>query len=292
MKGTPDVFANSWTAPIQIKQMTGSDFVNVDQTIYLFNTGNDKDKNNYGQYITIPINSAGEGGLPSKISSMQGFYVKKANTESNASVTLNYGNHVRPSGVNTINNGPMYAPKRNDLKPQWMKLVTQGNRYGATLYLFAREDFTRGYDAGWDGENINSAGAGPLMYSPREDGTKDAVSAIPAFEGALVGFQAGEDSEYTFSFTYEGDEVWYLNDLLTHTSTLINASNTYTFLTSDNDEQRFIISATPLAKVHEGIDDAQAAAERPEKVLVNDKLYIKVQTHTYDATGKLVENNK
>jgi len=130
------------------------------------------------------------------------------------------------------------------------------------------------------------------LYTLREDGTKDAISAIPDYEGALVGFQAGEDNEYTFSFTYEGDEAWYLNDLMTQTSTRISVNNTYTFQTTDSDEQRFIISATPLAKVHEGIDDAQAAAERPEKVLVNDKLYIKVQTRTYDATGKLVENNK
>jgi len=295
LKGTADVFANSWTAPIQITQMTADDFTNVDQTIYLFNTGNDKNNagvsgTSPGQYIVIPRATAGTEGLPSKISSMQGFYVRKANTESSAYITLNYGRHVRPDGSNTISNGAMYAPKHNDLKPQWMKLVAQGSRYGTTLYLFAREDFTRGFDDGWDGENINEAGVGPLMYSPREDGTKDAVSAIPAFEGALVGFHAGEDSEYTFSFTYNGDEVWYLNDLKLGISTRIDAENTYTFLTTDNDEQRFIISATPLAKVHEGIDDAQAAAERPEKVLVKDKLYIKVQTRTYDATGKLVEN--
>ena len=186
----------------------------------------------------------------------------------------------------------MFAPKRDGLAPEWIKLVAQGSRYGSDLYIVAREDFSYGFDNGWDGENINEAGVGPLLYSPREDGTKDAVSAIPTFEGTQVGFQAGEDSEYTFSFTYHGDEVWYLNDLKLGISTRVSAENTYTFLTTDNDEQRFIISATPLAKVHEGIDDAQAAAERPEKVLVKDKLYIKVQTRTYDATGKLVENNK
>ena len=185
----------------------------------------------------------------------------------------------------------MLAPRRTQAdRPEVMKIVVQGSRYGTDLYLLAREDFSRAYDLGWDGENINGVGAGPLMYTLREDGTRDAISAIPTFEGTAVGFHAGEDNEYTFSFTYDGDDAWYLNDLLNQTSTRISASNTYTFLITDNDEQRFVISATPLAKVHEGIDDAQAAAERPEKMIVKDKLYIKVQTRTYDATGKLVEN--
>jgi hypothetical protein len=221
---------------------------------------------------------------------MQGFYVRKLNTEPTASVTLDYDKHVRPSGGSTIVNGAMYAPKRTGLAPQWMKIVAQGSRYGTNIYLFARPDFTYGFDNGWDGQNINSAGAGPLMYSPREDGTKDAISAIPEFEGAVVAFQAGEDSEYTFSFMYEGNDVWYLNDQKTNTSTRISANNTYTFLVTDNDETRFTISATPLAQIIEGTESIQDSAVSVQKQLIKDKLYIKVDTRTYDATGKLVEN--
>ena len=295
LNGTPKVFANSWTAPIQITQMEASDFTNVVATIYLFNTGNNKDKvyatgSAPGTYISIPINAAGTDGLPDKISSMQGFYVQKLGTEPSATVTLDYSKHVRPSGVNTIVNGPMYAPKRSGFEPEWMKVAVQGSRYGANIYLFAREDFSRGFDNGWDGENLNSAGAAPLLYSAREDGTKDAISAIPEFEGAVVAFQAGEDSEYTFSFKYNGDDLWYLNDLQTQTSTRISVNNTYTFRTSDNDEQRFIISATPLAKVIEGTESIQDSAVSVQKQLIKDKLYIKVHTRTYDATGKLVES--
>lgn len=290
---TPKVLANSWTAPIQIKQMTAADFSNVQQTIYLFNTGNAEagkpgtEGTEAGTYITVSINASPYTG-DSVISSMQGFYVKKLGAGASASITLNYGKHVRPSGNNAIGQGPMKAPKQDELKPQWMKIIAQGSRYASKLYLFSREDFTYGFDDGWDGENINDAGASALMYSPREDGTKDAISAIPEFEGAVVGFEAGEDSEYTFSFTYEGDEEWYLNDLHTWNSTRISAENTYTFGTTDNDDIRFVISAQPLEKMPEGIDDTNAEGARARKLLIRDKLYIILNGRIYDGTGKIV----
>jgi hypothetical protein len=291
------VFANSWTAPIQITQMEPADFVNVNPTIYLFNTGLDEDGTGGagtapGTYRTITIKAAGViEGSPTKISSAQGFYVKSIGAD--AKVQLSYAKHVRPSGGNTIVNGPMLAPKRMQAdKPEVMTIVAQGSRYASELYLLSREDFSRGYDLGWDGENINGTGAGPLMYTLREDGTKDVISAIPAFEGAIVGFHAGEDSEYTFSFSYNGDEVWYLNDLLTETSTLISAETTYTFATTDNDDTRFIISATPLAKTPQGIEGIQDSEASVQKQLINDKLYIIRNGRMYDATGKTVKNNK
>ena len=291
------VFANSWTAPIQITQMEPADFVNVNPTIYLFNTGLDEDGTGGagtapGTYRTITIKAAGViEGSPTKISSAQGFYMKSSGTD--AKVQLSYAKHVRPSGGNTIVNGPMLAPKRMQAdKPEVMTIVAQGSRYASELYLLSREDFSRGYDLGWDGENINGTGAGPLMYTLREDGTKDVISAIPAFEGAIVGFHAGEDSEYTFSFSYNGDEVWYLNDLLTETSTLISAETTYTFATTDNDDTRFIISATPLAKTPQGIEGIQDSEASVQKQLINDKLYIIRNGRIYDATGKTVKNNK
>ena len=297
LEGTSKVLANSWTAPIQIKQMTAADFTNVAQTIFLFNTGFDphgegSEGNTLtapGTYISIPTEFAGTDGIPDKISSMQGFYVKKTGTDPDASVTLNYGKHVRPTGGNTPVNGPMKAPQRDLMdKPQWMKITAQGSRYGSYLYLVAREDFSYGFDNGWDGENLNSAGAGPLMYTAREDGTKDAISAIPEFEGAVVGFQAGEDSEYTFSFTYNGDEKWYLNDLRAWTSTLISAENTYTFLTTDDDETRFIVSATPLQMKTEDVDNTDAEGAKARKLLIRDKLYIILNGRIYDGTGKIV----
>lgn len=291
------VVGNSWTAPIQIKQMTAEDFSNVTQTIYLFNTGMDNaeevtagsDNPAAGSYVTIPIANAGTGSLPAVISSLQGFYVMNE-TGSAGTLTLNYAKHVRPSGGNSIQNGAMHAPKRlqTDDK-QVMTITAHGSRFTSRLVLFAHEDYTFGYDAGHDGENINSPGVGPLIYTLREDGTHDDVSAIPEYEGALVGFEAGEDSEYTFKFTYDGDGVWYLNDTKAGLSTLIKNNNTYTFDVSSDDAARFIISATPYnaPAVTTGINEVEYGSVR--KQMINGTLYIIRGGRIYNAEGALVK---
>ena len=293
------VVGNSWTAPIQIKQMTAEDFSNVTQTIYLFNTGMDNadegviagDKGNSaaGSYVTIPIAEAGTGSLPAVISSLQGFYVKNE-TGSAGTLTLNYGKHVRPSGGNSIQNGAMHAPKRlqTDDK-QVMTITAHGSRFTSRLVLFAHEDYTFGYDAGHDGENINSPGVGPLIYTLREDGTHDDVSAVPEYEGALVGFEAGEDSEYTFKFTYDGDGVWYLNDTKTGLSTLIKNNNTYKFDVSSDDAARFIISATPYnaPAVTTGLNEVESGFAR--KQMINGVLYVIRDGRIYNAEGAVVK---
>lgn len=288
------VIGNSWTAPIQISQMDGEDFDGVDQTIYLFNTGNDVNGNggkgtSAGTYHVVPIDETGSVGI-SKISALQGFYVKST-SGSGGILTLDYDKHVRTSGDNTPANGAMYAPKRQTANNrQVMKVIANGSRFGANVLFIEQADFTYGYDKGHDGENINSAGAGPLIYTLREDGTKDAVSAIPSMEGAVVGFVKGEDNEYTMSFQYEGDDVWYLNDIQEQKSTLISEENTYVFTTTAKDDaERFVISATPIKKVPTDIDNVNGENVKARKQLIDGTLYIIRDGRFYNAEGAVVK---
>lgn len=302
--GKEKVFANSWTAPIQIKQLRDADFGDMEKTVYKFNTGFDDDNNGAvgntqsaaGTYRSIPIHASPYTG-DSVISSMQGFYVRNT-AETNQTLQLSYDNHVRPARTtDAIINGPMLAPQRisaeseNTERPTVMKLITAGSRYYADIVLLAREDFSQAYDDGWDGENLNEAGEAPLVYALREDGTKDAVSAIPYFEGTVVGFHTGEDNLYTVSFVYDGDEILYLNDLQEQESTLISEGNTYSFWTSENDaEARFIISATPIAKTPTGVEGADANGNTVvRKVIINDKVYIIRGGRMYSVVGGLVK---
>ncbi len=302
--GKEKVFANSWTAPIQIKQLRDEDFGDMEKVIYKFNTGFDDDNNGAvgntqsaaGTYRSIPIHASPYTG-DSVISSMQGFYVRNTE-ETNQTLQLSYDNHVRPARTtDAIINGPMLAPQRisaeseNTERPTVMKLIAAGSRYYADIVLLAREDFSQAYDDGWDGENLNEAGEAPLVYALREDGTKDAVSAIPYFEGTVVGFHTGEDNLYTVSFVYDGDEILYLNDLQEQESTLISEGNTYSFRTSEDDaEARFIISATPIAKTPTGVEGADASGNTVvRKVIINDKVYIIRGGRMYSVVGGLVK---
>ena len=298
--GVEMVFANSWSAPIDVGSFTNETFGIDVKTVYLFNTGftpkNPAEAGTgAGTYIAVPIYSSPWTGHE-LIAPMQGFYVDNRG-KSAGTITMDYATVVRPSGSRDdrdIVAGPMHAPKRvaAENEPAVMKIKATGSRYSERIVILEREDFSTGFDNGWDGKNLNEPGVAPILYALRADGTKDAVSAIPAYEGTVVGFRKGEDNEYTFSFEYDGSEVLYLNDLKKQKSTLINAEHTYVFTTvADDAEARFIISATPIGAVVTGIESPAVSGQSSEvlKVLIEDQIYIIRAGRMYNAIGSIVK---
>lgn len=297
--GKEFVMANSWTAPISVHNFTSTTLPLADKTIYLFNTGfapeesgDAEEGSGPGTYIAMPINSAIYTGNY-LIAPMEGFYVDNT-SGSAATITLKYDELVRPSGSHTdIVAGAMHAPKRvaAEAEPDVMKIKATGSRYSERIVILEREDFSAGFDNGWDGKNLNEPGVAPILYALREDGTKDAVSAIPTYEGTVVGFRIGEDNNYTFSFNYDGEDIWYLNDLKEEKSTLIDAANTYSFVAEASDaEARFIISAMPIQKLPTGIgNDANDGMVKVRKLIINDQLFIIRAGRMYNAVGSIVK---
>lgn len=289
------VIANSWTAPIDISTFTDDDMENIsDKTIYFFNTGTDVDGNHGtgtepGTYVAVPKNSASYIGTW-QIPSMQGFYIS---TTTAGTLHLDYDRHVRPTGGRTIVGNPMYAPRRAkaaEEEPAVLKIFARGSRYQDKLVVLEREDFTRGYDSGWDGEAWGGGTLSPMVYVTGE-GREDAVSAIPEFEGTVVAFKAGEDSEYRFEFIYSEDaEQLYLFDTENNTYTQIMTGNAYYFTTSDKaPHSRFILTrkAPQITTGTELTSDGESAKAR--KLLIGDKMYILLNGMLYDATGKVVK---
>ena len=302
------VVGNSWTAPIQIDNFTDEDMKNLaSSTVYFFNTGSDpsgtgaiqdegvSDENRWaaGTYVPVPINSAPYTG-DATIPAMQGFYV--VGGASDGTLHLDYDRLVRPqkTGQNIVS-GEMHAPRRMafaDGEPNVMKLFVGGNRYDDRLVLLEREDFTYGFDNGWDGDKWSGNTASPSVWTFREDNTYDAVSAIPDLEGTIIGFQAGEDDEYTFRFNYPGDaDIIYLLDTDTKIYTRVLTGNTYTFTTSDKAEHmRFILTRSDAPEVTTSIESTSdnSLKGKAKKFINNGKMYIFVNGILYDATGKVV----
>ena len=302
------VVGNSWTAPIQIDNFTEDDMKNLaSSTVYFFNTGSDpsgqgaiqdegvSDENRWaaGTYVPVPINSAPYTG-DATIPAMQGFYVVGGGSD--GTLHLDYDRLVRPqkTGQNIVS-GEMHAPRRMafaDGEPNVMKLFVGGNRYDDRLVLLEREDFTYGFDNGWDGDKWSGNTASPSVWTFREDNTYDAVSAIPDLEGPIIGFQAGEDDEYTFRFNYPGDaDIIYLLDTDTKIYTRVLTGNTYTFTTSDKAEHmRFILTRSDAPEVATGVGETSDSSVKgkAKKFINNGKMYIFVNGILYDATGKVV----
>ena len=132
----------------------------------------------------------------------------------------------------------------------------------------------------------------PALWTLRNDNTHEAVSAIPDFEGTIIGFQAGEDDEYTFRFDYSGEaDAIYLLDTETKVYTRVLTGNTYSFTTSDKlEHQRFVLTRSDAPQIATGIEPISDSSlkGRAKKLLIEDKLYILLNGMLYDATGKLV----
>ena len=300
------MFANSWTAPIDVKAMEESDFDGSEATIYIFNAGSPAQAASAGdpsqtavdpgQWVSIPVNAAQY--LPENLTvipSMQAFRI--FTTEATASLTLDYKKHVYDPAKNRaagIEIKPLRAPKHNDAKPNILKLyVEAASGYRDNLYLFERQDFSETFDNGWDGSKMFGISNAPQIYGVNGE-LKTAINAIPDLEGQQVGFMTGKaDSEYTITFNYEGDDTWYFNDTKEHESTLISNDAEYTFTTEPGeDSNRFYISATPIMKVTTGVENVQSddvQSTNVHKVLINDHIYIIRGGRMYDATGKMLK---
>ncbi len=310
-KPNENMFANSWMAPISLAAMESSDFGGADATIYIFNAGSDAQNEaggggmagsqteaNPGQYTTAPIKTSGwmdvSGNILTVIPSMQAFSVL-APDEDDATLTLDYSKHVLTPALSSVTIEPNRAPGRrnviaNNNRPPMLRLFVNGESFGDQLWMFMRNDFSLGFDNGYDGRKLVGDSKAPQLYATTPDGNM-AIHCTPAVDGTILGFKPGQDASYTFSFIYDGDETLYLNDLKTETSTLIREGNTYNFTYEDGDAvNRFMISATPFAKTTPtGIEDADWNGTGVQKVIYKDHMYIIRGGRVFDATGAMVK---
>ena len=290
------VAANSWVAPIDINAITDDDMEGItEKTIYFFNTGTDVEGDNgtgteAGTYRAAPIHSASYTG-DWQIPSMQGFYIT---TTSAGTLHLDYDRHVRPTGSRSVVSNRMYAPRHaaaESDEPNVLKIFARGSRYQDKLVVLEREDFTRGYDSGWDGEAWGGGTLSPMVYVTGE-GREDAVSAIPEFEGTVIAFKAGEDNEYTIDFEYNSEEPLYLLDTENNTYTQIMTGNAYYFTTSDKSKHARFILTRKSPQIATGVGNVsgdEVQGTKAKKLLIEDKMFIMVNGVLYDATGKIVK---
>ena len=306
-----NMFANSWTAPIHIDQFEDDDFVNVNKSIYIFNAGTPEqyaeggstmyggaDNEGAGTYSVIPVKSASEledlGAVTTVIPAMQAFSVIA--TSSNPSLRLDFNRLVYTPALTDLKIEPTRAPRRAEAekeRPDAMRLRVRGeNGWTANAYILGREDFTNGYDDGWDGEYMEGDGSAPQLYAATQEGYF-VVNCVPEIEGTLMAFHPGRaDNTYTLSFVYNGSETWYLNDVKEQKSTLISNETTYLFVSNAGDNAaRFVISKIPYTttEIATGVTNLDDETLDVQKVIYNDKVYIIRNGRIYGVDGHLVK---
>ena len=274
-----NLIANSYTAPIDVTQMTSKDFQMIDgqseyyhitQTLYLYNSGSwnawhtqdslgtgiNLDGNNTtpGQYYAIPVLAVAEGYIPERptIAPMQGIYVrvraKKTGGDTHVgNIIFNYDRIVMGEGHDM--HRPMRAPQTTDQNTsddlfRRVRIVANSSNSGSDrLYIIQAHNTTRNYDNGYDAPN--QATQGIVNIYTYESGGKMEVSCANNIDSTYIGFMAGEDRTYTLHFNTIVGETLCLQDLTTGEKINIVEGGTYTFEAEpqSTNNQRFLLLA-------------------------------------------------
>jgi len=294
------IFGNPYTAAIDITQLTFG--TQTEASVYLYNTGSSADwsANNGGgslgtspgQYTVAPKLTAGTGGIPGQIPSMQGFLVKAISASEDATFAIPY------SSVITKNTDLQRAPaagKTSSSLKVFTRIDVSGSRYSDRMWIFIDPTCTRGFDNGWDGYKFPGSALTPQLFAIEELGDFQ-IDAVNDIDDTYLGFKAGEDSKYTLSFTHENMEniytSLYLQDLQDNTVIDITQSGTnYTFLAQDTAApvKRFKIVSSPGSDTVE-IESQLKIFASHQTIFIHNLSGTAGDIMLYDASGQFLRN--
>ncbi|MDD4970437.1 MAG: autotransporter-associated beta strand repeat-containing protein [Paludibacter sp.] len=293
------LFANPYSAAIDITQLSfGSQ---TEASVYLYNTGSLSDWTansggssngvSPGQYTVAPKSTAGSGGIPGQIPSMQGFLVNALSSSANATFGIPYSSVV---AKNTDQQRVQGIYKSSNSNKVFTRIDVKGEHFSDCMWIFSDPGCTHNFDNGWDGYKFMGSLLAPQLYTIEADGNYQ-VNSVDDMNNTVLGFRTGEDSTYTLTFTNENLETKYstvyLIDLKNNITTDITQSGTqYSFNTSYNDstQKRFKILTSPvlenpITKLGFNIFSSQQMIFVHNSMMTNGELYL------YDISGKFIE---
>lgn len=319
-----NLIANSWTSPIDVTGFSSADFPDgADMTLYVYNTGSSleaqygtadfDDKrasvttygSEAGQYTTIATLSAGYLATYEQkiIPAMQGFFYV---SNTNGTLHLDYDRLVWQADLEHNVNRPLRAPQRDmadsnlsnreqELSSRiYMHLMEANDSTADHLYLLEKEDWTGGFDNGYDARKVLQEGL-TSIFTSEKDG-KMAVSASDAVAGTYVGIQTGADSVYTLRFAYLIGEPLYVRDMLTDSIFAVTEETEYTFSAAPNSlfDMRFRIEdSLPNADFGSDVATDWEGTSKDASLWLNGSTICvsgKGLFGLYDAAGRLVSS--
>ena len=288
------IFGNPYAAAIDITQLNfGSD---TEASVYLYNTGSYDDWENNsgetstgtspGQYTVAPKNSAGTGGIPGQIPSMQGFLVKAKSNSANATFGIPYSAVVNKN--TTLQRAKENAELTSD--KAYLRIEVKGEKAIDKMWLITREGTSKGFDNGWDGYKMMGVGNVPQLFAAEKSGYLQ-VSTSENINNTHIGFQPGTDVQYTLSFAHENLSSYYtmveLVDLAENrTIDIMQPGASYQFYAPNKElnTKRFMIRTEKAAlKSFVKIYAANNTIFIENNSVRNGQMYI------YNLTGKLID---
>ncbi|PIF02640.1 MAG: hypothetical protein CR965_00415, partial [Paludibacter sp.] len=211
-----NIFGNSYTASIDVDKIEFSN--EVEQTVYLYNTGRfydwtNSDVNNgnalvAGQYTAIPINSS-PAVYDGRIPSMNGFLLRFKDSEtthggSDVTVTLKYAD----GGV--VPNTKVQTAPREELS--YLDITLNSKSTMDKLWLLDKEGTTEGFDDGWDGRKFFGTPTA-FIFTETKDGHMQ-VNTSETLNNKIITFYANQDTDYKLTLVKSNLEDYHYLTLL------------------------------------------------------------------------------
>ena len=291
------VFANPYTAAIDIRQLTFG--TSTQATVYLYNTGtftiwqNDggyTSGTNEGQYVAIPNNLAGFTGLPRQVPSMQAMLVKAQNVSSEAYFGINYNAVI-------MNNTDLQRAKdvENESDKVCTRIDVKGKHFSDKMWIFTEPGCSNNFDNGWDGFKFLGSSVSPQIFAKESDGDYQ-VTTVGDMNNSSIYFQAGEDTEYTLTFThtnlkkkYQGV---YLVDLVENRTVEITETGTeYKFSTESTPKalNRFTIVTRPYEESSADLNSLVKVFNAGKTVFIHNFSNVDGELTIYDISGRILK---
>ena len=115
-----------------------------------------------------------------------------------------------------------------------MRIDVKGTRFADQMWVFADLYSTRGFDNGYDGYKMFGTNSlAPQIFGMEAEGNFQ-VDAVPDLNNTYIAFKAGEDKQYTLTFTSQNlgnyyQQVLLVDSVANKTIDIFNTGVTYTF---------------------------------------------------------------
>lgn len=313
-----NLFGNSYTAAIDISKLNLP--ANVEQTVYMYNTGRFHDwaatgareeaapaQMSAGNWFAIPKESA-EAVWNNEIPSMQGFMLKFTDEElakgvgAEQMINIPYATaageiNVRPNtkpqlAPGTAGSHPAEKRKVADYAPlSYLRVNLESASTRDALWLISREGTTGSFDNGWDGRKYFGTPTA-YIFTENKDGLMQ-VNADNSLDGSIISFYANADTDYELTLIKSNLRQYndlHLLDMNARTATALDGdTTTYRFSSTNqgNVEKRFMIVNTRdinFDRMKFGILDARVKNDK--LLIVNNLTGIDGQVSLFDASGR------
>jgi len=253
INGTWNYYANSYMAPIDIKEML-TDFAgnnaNLEATVYVYRSAD-----NWWDALNLGDFSAYFGEpAQTTIDPMQAFIFRIRDGEKDA--VINYKKHIYNPDPTTT---PVAAPARNREVSAGTAMIEIAAADGAKdkLYLIESDNFSAEYDNGYDAAKYMNESFN-LFASVNDE--KMAKVATDNLEGTVLGMNTKEQTSFTMTISHVNNINYAIRDNFTGTEVEMVEGATYMFSTAANANIEGRFEIVPVAKMPTAIENIEATA--------------------------------